>query len=186
MVRIYAKLPVVVEIPLEILQSTAAGRAFLASSAEDEKNAQAQFEAEKAEYIADKGDDGSLKDSLGDLFMVLDPETGNRTLSDVPPDNDPDSHDRLRRSGVVINSDGPAKGQVTFTAKEPQTASFADLLRLIMGGDLPDGMEMCMPGDRTPITVELITPVAIEGGLRFAIREGGRTVGQGVVGEIIE
>jgi elongation factor Tu len=51
---------------------------------------------------------------------------------------------------------------------------------------LPDGMEMCMPGDRTPITVELITPVAIEPGLRFAIREGGRTVGQGVVGEIVE
>ncbi len=46
---------------------------------------------------------------------------------------------------------------------------------------LPDGVEMCMPGDNVEIDVELITPIAIEEGLRFAIREGGRTVGSGVV-----
>ena len=47
--------------------------------------------------------------------------------------------------------------------------------------DLPEGVEMCMPGDNVEMTVELIHPVAIEEGLRFAIREGGRTVGSGVV-----
>ncbi|MBQ3404610.1 MAG: elongation factor Tu, partial [Oscillospiraceae bacterium] len=46
---------------------------------------------------------------------------------------------------------------------------------------LPEGTEMCMPGDNVDMDVELITPIAIENGLRFAIREGGRTVGSGVV-----
>ena len=51
---------------------------------------------------------------------------------------------------------------------------------------LPEGVEMCRPGDNVEMSVELITPIAIEKGLRFAIREGGRTVGSGVVTEIIE
>ncbi len=51
---------------------------------------------------------------------------------------------------------------------------------------LPDGVEMCMPGDNVDMKVELITPIAIEKGLRFAIREGGRTVGSGVVIEVDE
>ena len=51
---------------------------------------------------------------------------------------------------------------------------------------LPEGVEMCMPGDNVVMNVELITPIAIEKGLRFAIREGGRTVGSGVVTEITE
>ena len=51
---------------------------------------------------------------------------------------------------------------------------------------LPEGVEMCMPGDNVVMNVELITPIAIEVGLRFAIREGGRTVGSGVVTEIFE
>ncbi len=50
---------------------------------------------------------------------------------------------------------------------------------------LPEGTEMCNPGDHVDMTVELITPIAIEKGLRLAIREGGRTVGSGVVAEII-
>ncbi len=52
--------------------------------------------------------------------------------------------------------------------------------------ELPDGVEMCRPGDNVDMTVELIKPVACEQGLRFAIREGGRTVGSGVVGAIVE
>jgi len=51
---------------------------------------------------------------------------------------------------------------------------------------LPEGVEMCMPGDHVNMDVELITPIAIEEGLRFAIREGGRTVGSGVVTSVIE
>jgi len=51
---------------------------------------------------------------------------------------------------------------------------------------LPEGIEMCMPGDNATFTIELITPIAMEEGLRFAVREGGRTVASGVVSKIIE
>jgi len=51
---------------------------------------------------------------------------------------------------------------------------------------LPDGVEMVMPGDNIKMVVELIAPVAMDEGLRFAIREGGRTVGAGVVAKIIQ
>ena len=51
--------------------------------------------------------------------------------------------------------------------------------------ELPEGVEMVMPGDNVSLQIELITPVALEKGLRFAIREGGRTVGAGTVAEII-
>ncbi len=52
--------------------------------------------------------------------------------------------------------------------------------------DLPDGVEMCLPGDHVEINVELITPIAIEPGLKFAIREGGKTVGSGTVVRVVE
>jgi elongation factor Tu len=51
---------------------------------------------------------------------------------------------------------------------------------------LPEGVEMVMPGDNINLEVELITPIAMEQTMRFAIREGGRTVGAGRVGEILE
>jgi len=51
---------------------------------------------------------------------------------------------------------------------------------------MPEGVEMVMPGDNIQMTVKLIAPIAMEEGLRFAIREGGRTVGAGVVAKIIE
>jgi len=52
--------------------------------------------------------------------------------------------------------------------------------------ELPAGVEMVMPGDNVQLQIELITPVAMEKGLRFAIREGGRTVGAGTISEIIK
>ena len=51
---------------------------------------------------------------------------------------------------------------------------------------LPEGVEMVMPGDNIDMEITLITPIALEQGLRFAIREGGRTVGSGVVAKVIE
>jgi elongation factor Tu len=51
---------------------------------------------------------------------------------------------------------------------------------------LPEGIEMVMPGDNVAMEVELITPIAMEKELRFAIREGGRTVGAGVISEVVE
>jgi elongation factor Tu len=52
--------------------------------------------------------------------------------------------------------------------------------------ELPEGTEMVMPGDHVNLTIDLITPIAMDKGLRFAIREGGRTVGAGTVTEILE
>jgi elongation factor Tu len=52
--------------------------------------------------------------------------------------------------------------------------------------ELPSGTEMVMPGDNVQLVIELITPVAMEKGLRFAIREGGHTVGAGTISEIIQ
>ena len=52
--------------------------------------------------------------------------------------------------------------------------------------ELPEGTEMVMPGDNISMTVNLIAPIAMDEGLRFAIREGGRTVGAGVVASIVE
>jgi elongation factor Tu len=52
--------------------------------------------------------------------------------------------------------------------------------------DLPEGTEMVMPGDNVAMDIELIQPIAMDQGLRFAIREGGRTVGSGVVTDIIQ
>jgi elongation factor Tu len=51
---------------------------------------------------------------------------------------------------------------------------------------LPEGKEMVMPGDNLRLTIQLLSPIAMDEGLRFAIREGGRTVGAGVVSKIIE
>ena len=52
--------------------------------------------------------------------------------------------------------------------------------------ELPAGVEMVMPGDNVAMEIELIAPIAMEKGLRFAIREGGRTVGAGTVSEVVE
>jgi elongation factor Tu len=52
--------------------------------------------------------------------------------------------------------------------------------------ELPEGVEMVMPGDNIAMTIDLITPIAMDKGLRFAIREGGRTVGAGVVSKILK
>jgi len=93
-------------------------------------------------------------------------------------------HTKFTASVYVLTKDEGGRHTPFFTGYRPQ---FYIRTTDVTGvAHLPEGMEMCMPGDRTPITVELITPVAIEPGLRFAIREGGRTVGQGVVGDIIE
>ena len=77
------------------------------------------------------------------------------------------------------------KQKVQFVSTNTKSVSYT---HLDVTGDLklPDGVEMCMPGDNITMEITLITPIAIEEGLRFAIIEGGRTVGSGVVTEVIE
>jgi elongation factor Tu len=88
-------------------------------------------------------------------------------------------HTKFKGQVYVLSKDEGGRHTPFFSNYRPQFYfRTTDVTGVIM---LPEGKEMCMPGDNTEIDVELITPIAIEEGLRFAIREGGRTVGSGVV-----
>ncbi len=88
-------------------------------------------------------------------------------------------HTKFKGQVYVLNKDEGGRHTPFFNNYRPQFYfRTTDVTGVI---SLPEGTEMCMPGDNVDMDVELITPIAIEVGLRFAIREGGRTVGSGVV-----
>ena len=91
-------------------------------------------------------------------------------------------HTKFKAQVYVLTKDEGGRHTPFFNGYRPQFYfRTTDVTGVIQ---LPEGTEMCMPGDNVKMEVELITPIAIEAGLRFAIREGGRTVGAGVVYEI--
>ena len=93
-------------------------------------------------------------------------------------------HTKFTGQVYVLNKDEGGRHTPFFNNYRPQFYfRTTDVTGIIT---LPEGTEMCMPGDNVDMNVELITPIAIEKGLRFAIREGGRTVGSGVVIDIQE
>ena len=93
-------------------------------------------------------------------------------------------HTKFKGQVYVLSKDEGGRHTPFFNNSRPQFYfRTTDVTGVI---SLPEGVEMCMPGDNVDMDVELITPIAIEKGLRFAIREGGRTVGSGVVIEINE
>ncbi len=93
-------------------------------------------------------------------------------------------HTKFKGQVYVLTKDEGGRHSPFFTNYRPQFYfRTTDVTGVIT---LPDGVDMCKPGDNVVMDVELITPIAIEVGLRFAIREGGRTVGSGVVTEIFE
>jgi elongation factor Tu len=93
-------------------------------------------------------------------------------------------HTKFNGEVYVLTRDEGGRHKPFFTGYRPQ---FYFRTTDVTGNiKLPEGREMVMPGDNVTIDVELITPIAMEQGLTFAIREGGRTVGQGVVGQIFE
>ena len=93
-------------------------------------------------------------------------------------------HTKFKAQVYVLTADEGGRHTPFFNGYRPQFYfRTTDVTGTI---DLPEGTEMVMPGDNIDMTIELITPIAIEQGLRFAIREGGRTVGSGVVADIIE
>ena len=93
-------------------------------------------------------------------------------------------HSKFTSQVYVLTKDEGGRHTPFFNNYRPQFYFRTTDVTGICG--LPEGTEMCMPGDHIEMTCELIHPVAMEAGLRFAIREGGRTVGSGVVKEIIE
>ena len=93
-------------------------------------------------------------------------------------------HTKFKAQAYILTKDEGGRHTPFFNGYRPQ---FYFRTTDVTGvANLPDGTEMVMPGDNVEMTVELITPIAMDKELRFAIREGGRTVGAGVVSEIIE
>ncbi|MBE5819281.1 MAG: elongation factor Tu [Clostridiales bacterium] len=93
-------------------------------------------------------------------------------------------HTKFKAEVYVLTKEEGGRHTPFFNGYRPQFYfRTTDVTGLI---DLPEGTEMVMPGDNITMTIELITPIAMEKGLRFAIREGGRTVGSGIVSDIIE
>jgi len=93
-------------------------------------------------------------------------------------------HTNFKGTVYVLSKEEGGRHTPFFTGYRPQ---FYFRTTDVTGvAELPEGVEMVMPGDNVELTIELITPVALEKGLRFAIREGGRTVGAGTVAEIIK
>ncbi|PZR66888.1 MAG: elongation factor Tu [Candidatus Dormiibacter spiritus] len=93
-------------------------------------------------------------------------------------------HTKFKANVYVLTKEEGGRHKPFFSNYRPQFyMRTTDVTGTI---SLPEGVEMCMPGDNVEMTIELITPIACEQGLRFAIREGGRTVGAGVVTEVLQ
>ena len=93
-------------------------------------------------------------------------------------------HKKFRASVYVLSKEEGGRHTPFFTNYRPQFYfRTTDVTGVI---ELPEGVEMVMPGDNIEMTVELIAPIALENGTKFSIREGGRTVGSGVVSEVVE
>jgi elongation factor Tu len=93
-------------------------------------------------------------------------------------------HTKFKGEVYILNKEEGGRHTPFFTGYRPQF--YLRTTDVTGVAKLPDGVEMVMPGDNVTLIVELVTPIALEKELRFAIREGGRTVGAGVVTEIIE
>jgi elongation factor Tu len=93
-------------------------------------------------------------------------------------------HTKFRAEAYILTKEEGGRHTPFFTGYRPQ---FYFRTTDVTGvAQLPEGVEMVMPGDNVAMEVELITPIAMEKGLRFAIREGGRTVGAGTISEVVE
>jgi elongation factor Tu len=127
-------------------------------------------------------DEGRAGDNVGLLVRGIDKDDVERGQVLAKPGSIK-PYKRFRGEVYVLSKDEGGRHTPFFKGYRPQ---FYFRTTDVTGvATLPEGMEMVMPGDNVALEVELITPVAMDKGLRFAIREGGRTVGAGTVSEII-
>ena len=128
-------------------------------------------------------DQGQAGDNIGALLRgVKRDEVERGQVLAAPKSITP--HKKFKSEVYVLSKEEGGRHTPFFTGYRPQFYfRTTDVTGVIA---LPDGVEMVMPGDNSQFIVELINPIAMEQGLRFAIREGGRTVGSGVVSEILE
>ncbi|WP_375681009.1 MULTISPECIES: EF-Tu/IF-2/RF-3 family GTPase, partial [unclassified Bartonella] len=128
-------------------------------------------------------DQGQAGDNIGALLRGVDREGIERgqvlaKLGSVTP------HTRFKAEAYILTKDEGGRHTPFFTNYRPQFYfRTTDVTGIVT---LPEGTEMVMPGDNVAMDVSLIVPIAMEEKLRFAIREGGRTVGAGIVSKIIE
>ena len=128
-------------------------------------------------------DQGEAGDNVGVLLRGTKKEEVERGMVLCKPGSIT-PHKKFEGEIYVLSKDEGGRHTPFFNGYRPQFyVRTTDITGSIQ---LPDGVEMVMPGDNIKITVELINPIALEEGTRFAIREGGRTVGAGVVSKIIE
>ena len=128
-------------------------------------------------------DQAEAGDNIGTLLRGIDRKDIERGLVLAKPGSIK-PHTKFTSEVYVLTKEEGGRHTPFFNGYRPQFYfRTTDVTGVI---DLPAGTEMVMPGDNIAMTIELITPIAIEKGLRFAIREGGRTVGSGIVSEIIE
>jgi len=128
-------------------------------------------------------DTGQAGDNIGALLRGIDKDQVQRGQVLAKPGSIT-PHTKIEAEVYVLTQGEGGRHKPFFSNYRPQFYfRTTDITGEIM---LPDGTEMCMPGDNTQMTVELINPIAMDEGLRFAIREGGRTVGAGAVTKILE
>jgi len=128
-------------------------------------------------------DDGRAGDNVGCLLRGTDKEAVERGQVLAKPGSIT-PHTKFKAQAYILTKDEGGRHTPSFNGYRPQ--SYSRTTDVTGVANLPEGTEMVMPGDNVEMTVELITPIAMDKELRFAIREGGRTVGAGVVAEIIE
>ncbi len=128
-------------------------------------------------------DQGEAGDNIGALLRGVGREDVERGQVLCKPGS-VTPHTKFKAEAYILTKEEGGRHTPFFTNYRPQFYfRTTDVTGVV---DLPEGTEMVMPGDNVAVTVTLIVPIAMEEGLRFAIREGGRTVGAGVVASIIE
>jgi elongation factor Tu len=128
-------------------------------------------------------DEGQAGDNVGLLLRGTNKEDVERGMVICKPGS-VNPHTKFRGEVYVLTKEEGGRHTPFFTGYRPQF--YFRTTDVTGNAELPEGREMVMPGDNVELKVELITPIAMEQNLRFAIREGGRTVGAGVVAEIFE
>jgi elongation factor Tu len=128
-------------------------------------------------------DDGQAGDNVGLLLRGINKEDVERGMvlaktGSITP------HTKFNAEVYVLTKEEGGRHTPFFKGYRPQF--FFRTTDVTGSVELPEGMEMVMPGDNVQMTIELIAPIAMDEGLRFAIREGGRTVGAGVVTKILK
>jgi elongation factor Tu len=128
-------------------------------------------------------DEGTAGDNVGLLLRGVERKDIERGQVIAKPGSIT-PHTKFKAEAYVLTKEEGGRHTPFFTGYRPQ---FYFRTTDVTGvAHLPEGVEMVMPGDNVAMTIELIAPIAMEKGLRFAIREGGRTVGAGTVSEVIE